>query len=59
MIKVVLDANQFVSALLLPASNPAKIIELVHQGRIALVVSETVVEEIRRVRIVWSSFEMR
>jgi len=59
VIKVVLDANQFVSALLLPASNPAKIIELVHQGRIALVVSETVVEEIRRVRIVWSSFEMR
>jgi predicted nucleic acid-binding protein len=34
MIKIVLDANQFVSALLKPASNPARILDLVRSGKV-------------------------
>ncbi len=49
MIRVVLDANQFVSALLKKGSNSDKIIRLVHDGTIKLVMSKDIVEEIRGV----------
>ena len=46
MIRIVLDANQFVSALLKPDSNPAKILSLIEQGRISLLISEAIIAEI-------------
>lgn len=49
MIKVVLDANQFVSALLKPASNSAQLLDLVHAGKIRLLVSKRIIDEIERV----------
>jgi len=39
MIRVVIDANVFVSAILKPNSNPDKVIDLVKQGRITLALS--------------------
>jgi len=49
MIKVVLDANQFVSALLKQASNSSLIIDLVHSEDVRLLVSEKIITEIDRV----------
>ncbi|MGO9016766.1 MAG: putative toxin-antitoxin system toxin component, PIN family [Syntrophobacteraceae bacterium] len=49
MIKVVLDANQFVSALLKPHSSPAKIIRLVYQGDLTLLLSRAILDELERV----------
>jgi uncharacterized protein len=49
MIKVVLDANQYVSALLKPRSNPARVIQLVHAGQVTLLVSPAIMDEVRRV----------
>jgi hypothetical protein len=49
MIRVVIDANQFVSALLKPESNPAKVIKLVQEGKIQLVMSSGIIDEIRAV----------
>ena len=49
MIKIVLDANQFVSALLKPASNSAQLLDLVHAGKIRLLVSKRIIAEIERV----------
>jgi uncharacterized protein len=49
MIRVVLDANQYVSALLKPHSNPAKIIRLVYEGDLALLLSHEILDELRRV----------
>lgn len=46
MIKVVLDANQFVSALLKRDSNPAKILQLVQANCIQLLMSEAIIAEI-------------
>ncbi len=46
MTRVVLDANQFVSALLKPGSNPARIISLVHNNRITLLLSDDIILEI-------------
>jgi len=47
--RIVLDANQFVSALLKPDSNSAKIISLVRNGIIKLVMSEDIISEVRSV----------
>lgn len=49
MIKVVLDANIFVSALLKHASLPAKIVDLVHEGIIELIISKDILSEVRAV----------
>jgi len=47
--RIVLDANQFVSALLKPGSNSAEIISLVRKGILELVISEDIILEIRSV----------
>jgi len=49
MIRVVIDANQFVSALLKPVSNPAEVIRLAREGKIQLIMSPQIMEEIRAV----------
>lgn len=49
MIRVVLDANQYVSTVLKPASNPARIFKLATDGRIELFVSQSILSEIERV----------
>ena len=47
MIRVVLDANIFVSAVLKASGNPARIIELVKEGKIKLLVSPDILAEVR------------
>jgi len=49
MLRVVLDANQYVSALLKPHSNPAGIIRLVYEGDLTLLLSPAILDELRRV----------
>lgn len=49
MIRVVLDANQFVSALLKPGSNPDAIMRLIREERVLLLTSEAICDEIARV----------
>lgn len=49
MVRVVLDANQFVSALLKPGSNPDAIMRLVREERVILLLSEAICDEILRV----------
>jgi putative PIN family toxin of toxin-antitoxin system len=46
MIRVVLDANQFVSALLKPDSNSAQILTLVREDKVRLVLSDAILSEI-------------
>jgi len=47
--KVVLDANQYVSAVLKPASKPAELVQLALEKKVILLVSEPILEEIERV----------
>lgn len=49
MIRIVLDANQFVSALLKPGSNPARIISLLREDKVKLLMSEEIISEISNV----------
>ena len=49
MLKVVLDANIFVSAVLKPHSDLAKIFELIREDKIKLILSEDILSEIRAV----------
>ena len=49
MLKVVLDANIFVSAVLKSHSDLAKIFELVREDKIKLILSEDILSEIRAV----------
>ena len=49
MIRIILDANQFVSALLKPGSNPAQIISLIREGKVKLLMSEEIISEINNV----------
>ena len=49
MITVVLDANQYVSALLKSRSNSAKIVKLVYEGHVELLISAPIISELRRV----------
>ncbi|MDP2158686.1 MAG: putative toxin-antitoxin system toxin component, PIN family [Nitrospirota bacterium] len=49
MIRVVIDANQFVSALLKPDSNPAWVLGLAREGKIQLIMSAAIIDEIRAV----------
>lgn len=47
--RVVLDTNQYVSALLKSESNSAKLLTLAAEGQITLIVSPDILDEIRRV----------
>ena len=49
MLKVVLDANIFISAALKPQSSLATIFELIKQGKIKLILSGDILSEIRAV----------
>ena len=49
MIRVVLDANQYVSALFNPHSNPAQIVRLVYEGDLTLLLSPAILDELQRV----------
>lgn len=49
MIRVVLDTNLFVSALLKPDSNPDRIIKLVREEKVLLLISDAICDEIIRV----------
>ncbi|QWR77097.1 putative toxin-antitoxin system toxin component, PIN family [Candidatus Magnetomonas plexicatena] len=49
MLKVVLDANIFISAMITAKGNPAKIIDLIRVQEIELVLSLSILEEIKRV----------
>ena len=47
--KVVLDANLFISAVLVPYGHPAQILQAWRDGRFELVMSIAILAEIRRV----------
>jgi putative PIN family toxin of toxin-antitoxin system len=47
--RVVLDANQFVSAVLVPVGHPAQILRAWREGRFELALSQSIVAEIHRV----------
>ncbi len=49
MLKLVVDANIFVSAVLKPHSDLAKIFELVREDKIKLILSKDILSEIRAV----------
>lgn len=49
MIKVVLDANIFVSAVIKSSSNAARILELVREREVILILSNEIVSEVRLV----------
>jgi len=49
LIKIVVDANLFASALIKPDSNPGKILELINQHKVELVISPSVIKEIKRI----------
>jgi putative PIN family toxin of toxin-antitoxin system len=47
MIKIVLDANVFISAVIKSPSNPARILELVKERKVFLISSNEILSEIR------------
>ena len=49
MIRVVLDANIFVSTVLKSRSKPAKLLKLAEEGKIILILSEDILSEVRAV----------
>jgi len=49
MIRVVVDANVFVSAIIKPDSVPGTIINLIGQGLVRVVISQEIIAEIRQV----------
>lgn len=67
MIRAVLDANVFVSAVLNPAGTPAQLYTLWHEGRFAVLISAAILEEVARVlrypkiaeRHGWSEWQLR
>jgi putative PIN family toxin of toxin-antitoxin system len=48
-VKIVLDANLFASSLIKPDSNPGKILDMVRQKQIDLVLSPSIIKEIKRI----------
>jgi len=58
MLKIVLDANIFVSAVLKPHSDLAKIFELVKEDKIRLILSEDILSEIKAV-LLYSKIKKR
>ena len=51
MIRVVLDTNVFISAVLKPRSNPGLIFKFIRDGRIELIISPGILSEIERVML--------
>ena len=49
MVRVVLDTNVFVSALLIPDSPPARILEMILTGTVELVMSPGIIQEVAMV----------
>ena len=49
MLKVVLDANLFVSATLTERGNPALIVDAWREGKFELIISASILKEVRRV----------
>ena len=49
MIKIVVDANLFASALIKPDSNPGKILELIRQNQVELIISPAIIKAIKRI----------
>lgn len=49
MIRAVLDANVFVSAVLIPTGNPARLLALWRDGALTLVLSQPILDELARV----------
>jgi putative PIN family toxin of toxin-antitoxin system len=49
MIRIVLDTNVFISGVLTPGRAPAQLLELVLSGKIKLVISPQIIQEIQRV----------
>ncbi len=49
MIRAVLDANVVVSAILTPAGPPGRVLSAAHEGRVRLVASRPILQEIDRV----------
>ena len=47
--RVVIDTNVFISSRLSPAGNPAKVMDLITAGKIALCYSENILKEYKRV----------
>ena len=47
--KIVVDANIFVSGLIKPKSNPGKILDLIKQNQVELVISPGIIKEIKRI----------
>ena len=47
--KIVVDANIYASALLKPKSNPGKIIDLIKQNQLELIISPSIIKEIKRI----------
>ena len=47
--RVVLDANQFVSAMLVPVGHPAQILDAWRQGDLDVLTSQAILAEVRRV----------
>jgi hypothetical protein len=64
--RVVLDANQFVSGMIAKRGNSARILEAWRESRFTMVISPPILEEIERVlsrpsilaRLSWSAFEV-
>ncbi|MBI5074977.1 MAG: putative toxin-antitoxin system toxin component, PIN family [Nitrospirae bacterium] len=49
MIRIVLDTNQLISALLISGSNPDRIINMVKDEKVLLLMSDAICDEISRV----------
>ena len=49
MLKIVLDANVFASALINPHGKPAEILDYVFENRVRLFASSSIIEELKRV----------
>ena len=49
MLKIVLDANVFASALINPHGKPAEILDCVSENRVRLLASSSIIEELERV----------
>ena len=47
--KIVLDANLFASALIKPDSKPGKILDIVKENQVELVLSPSIIKEIKRI----------
>ena len=47
--KIVVDANLFAGGLIKPASNPGKILDLIKQNQVELILSPSIIKEIKRI----------